>query len=242
MQLQEIGLTKREQKVYLALLELGITTTGPLIKKSQIPNSKIYETLQLLQQKGLVSYIIKGKTKHFQASNPKQILTLYKEKERKLEQLIKNLQQKQLKPKQLHSVELFEDYKAIRNMLISLIENSKKENWYGFSTGNYKNKKIAEFYEWWGAKKASYNLKDHLLISLKNKTNFETIHKDTLKHMKKTLKFSKISFPGDTAIFQDKVIIFNLSEESQTAILITSKDLSEQYKNFFRDLWKIAKP
>ena len=64
--LAEIGLTERESKVYLALLELGSTTTGPLVKKSEVPNSKVYEILESLQNKGLVSWITKGKTKYFQ--------------------------------------------------------------------------------------------------------------------------------------------------------------------------------
>ena len=53
--LQELGLTQREIRVYLALLELGSTTTGSIIKRSEVPNSKIYEILESLQNKGLVS-------------------------------------------------------------------------------------------------------------------------------------------------------------------------------------------
>jgi len=48
--LTEIGLTERESKVYCALLELGQTTTGPLSKKSQVPNSKIYAVLESLEK------------------------------------------------------------------------------------------------------------------------------------------------------------------------------------------------
>ena len=49
--LEEIGLTKSEIKVYLALLELGSSTTGPIVDKSKASSSKIYEILDKLMQK-----------------------------------------------------------------------------------------------------------------------------------------------------------------------------------------------
>lgn len=50
--LEELGLTKSEIKVYLALLELGQSTTGPVVDKAEIASSKIYEILEKLVNKG----------------------------------------------------------------------------------------------------------------------------------------------------------------------------------------------
>ena len=61
--LREAGLTDGEIKVYLALLELGAATTGPIIEKSGIARSIIYQILDKLMQKGLVSMVMKDKTK-----------------------------------------------------------------------------------------------------------------------------------------------------------------------------------
>jgi len=240
-ELKELGLTKREIKVYIALLELGSTTTGPIIKKSEVPNSKIYEVLENLQNKGLVSWIIKGKTKHFQASNPKQLLTLLKDKQRKIENILPQLEAKQKSSQSKKSVELFEGIKAIRNMLLGLIQDTKKgENWYGFSTGESSTEKeIEEFYEWWGALKLNTGLNDHLLISSSNKKEFETsITEEAKEALEKShsLKFSNISFPGDTAIFRDHIIILNWDGDP-TATLITNESLVRQYKNFFTEIW-----
>ena len=52
--LKEAGLTEGEIKVYLGLLELGLSTTGPIIEKSRIARSIIYQILEKLMQKGLV--------------------------------------------------------------------------------------------------------------------------------------------------------------------------------------------
>ena len=62
--LEKIGLTKSEIKVYLALLELGCSATGKIVEKSKASSSKIYEILDRLMQKGLVSFIIKSGIKN----------------------------------------------------------------------------------------------------------------------------------------------------------------------------------
>ncbi len=239
--LKEIGLTKWESQTYIAVLELGSTTTGPLVKKSLIPQSKIYGVLDSLTEKGLVSYIIKGKIKYFQAVNPKRILQLFKEKENQMEKMLMQLEQKQTQDTQ--SVELFSGMKAIKMMFIGMVESIKeKEEWYGFSKGEtVKNPEIEDFYEWWGTQKKIRNINDHLLISLKNKKNFEkSIEKDSLKIVKKITRYSSISFPGDVAIFKNQVVILNW-QENPSAILITNANLAQEYKDFFLGLWKLAK-
>ena len=86
--LEEIGLTKSEIKVYLALLEIGSSSKGPLVKKANITSSKIYEVTDKLIEKGLVSYIIKNNVKYFSAAPPSRIKDYIEEKREKIEQYI----------------------------------------------------------------------------------------------------------------------------------------------------------
>src|SRR3989344_4486298 len=82
--LEELGLTNGEIKVYLALLRLGETTSGPLGEESEISVSKIYSILERLARRGLVSHIVKRKVKYFQAADPGRLLDYIREKENKL--------------------------------------------------------------------------------------------------------------------------------------------------------------
>ena len=79
---EELGLTKGESKVYSYLLKAGISTTGPIVKNSKVAYSKVYEILERLIRKGLISFIIKEKTKHYKALQPSR-LNEYLEKEKK---------------------------------------------------------------------------------------------------------------------------------------------------------------
>ena len=59
--LVNLGLTEGEAKVYTALLGTGSSTVGPIVKASGVASSNIYDILERLIEKGLVSFIIKSK-------------------------------------------------------------------------------------------------------------------------------------------------------------------------------------
>jgi HTH-type transcriptional regulator, sugar sensing transcriptional regulator len=89
--LEDLGLTSGEIKVYLALVRLGETTSGPLIEESVVSASKVYQILDRLAKKGLVSHIVKRKTKYFKAAEPHRLLIYLQEKQDKLKEQKSNL-------------------------------------------------------------------------------------------------------------------------------------------------------
>jgi len=241
--LLDVGLTPREARVYLGLLELGLTTAGPLIKRSEVPNSKIYEILEGLQNKGLVSWITKGKTKYFQAAEPRKILALFEEKKRIIEESLPILEAKVKRSAEKSSVELFEGIKAIRAMFLDLYSSFKPgESIYGFSKGVY-HENALEFYSWLGMLKSKSKALDHLMISLQNKQEFVkffNVKEKMQKSSKWKLRFSTLSFPWDFGIYHDRIIILNWSP-IPTAVVIVNRQLVEQSLSFYLQLWKNAK-
>lgn len=73
MNLEQIGLTRNEGKIYLALLRLGTSKTGHILKQSHLNSGKIYEILESLKLKGLVSETEIDGIKHFTAAPPSQL-------------------------------------------------------------------------------------------------------------------------------------------------------------------------
>ena len=74
--LREIGLTSYETRAYLALIESGVMTASQVSERSDVPYSKIYETLNSLQRKGWIEtkkgrptrYYPKAPSEAFQAT------------------------------------------------------------------------------------------------------------------------------------------------------------------------------
>lgn len=69
--LQEIGLSKREAEVYLALLQKNEFTAPEIAKISTITRTKVYEILQNLVKKGLCNESFKDAMKVYRGVEPK---------------------------------------------------------------------------------------------------------------------------------------------------------------------------
>jgi len=240
--LEHIGLTKGEVRVYLALLQLGQTTTGPIIKESGISSSKVYEILDKLLEKGLISYVEKNKTKHFQATSPKKFENYLEEQSNQLtqkkDQLNKHLpglmalyKEKQI----LQNAQIFVGEKALREMLWDNLEDAKKGEEYYFFGG------AGEEYEQAVNKFYNKYAKERHRKGLITKGLAEKKHKQVLKNNPHVImRYTDFPTPSNIGIFRDTLAIASWSQPP-IGILITSKNLVDQFKLFFNSVWAVAK-
>jgi len=90
--LENIGLTRNQSTVYLALLKLGSSTAQEIINESKLHRSPVYDALEKLEEKGFVSSVVKDFKKYFQASHPKHIYTYLQEKKDELTEIMPELE------------------------------------------------------------------------------------------------------------------------------------------------------
>src|SRR3989338_906394 len=111
--LEDLGLTRAEIKVYVHLLELGTSTAGPILEKTCLQNSVVHRALNSLIEKSLINYILEGKRKLYQATNPENFYTYIDEKKRKFSEILPELKSKEnsLKDKEIATI-----YKGIRGI------------------------------------------------------------------------------------------------------------------------------
>jgi len=231
--LQELGLNRRESLCYTALLELGSSKTGAIVKKTAIPSSKIYEILDKLIKRGLASYVVKNNVKHYQASDPKSLINYIEEKKRKVEKILPELLLKQqLATKQ--SVELYEGQKAIFTLFTNMISDAKPKEQYLVFSINEENKteQANLFFKNLAVRRKEKDLDVRLLKNEKYYTKE--------KHTKVQLRYTSFNLPQGITLFRDNVILLSWVE-SPIAIRIESKAFAHQLQEFFLDLWKSAK-
>jgi len=89
--LEKMGLTRNESIIYISLLKLGITGAQNLVKESELHRSRVYDGLESLQRKGLVSFVIKDYKKHFQAVEPEKLLEYVDEQKEAVKQILPDL-------------------------------------------------------------------------------------------------------------------------------------------------------
>jgi sugar-specific transcriptional regulator TrmB len=78
--LEELGLSVEESKVYLAVLELGGSFASAIAKKAGVARVNCYHTLGNLVKKGLISTLSKNGVKYFTVDSPKILVNQMEEK------------------------------------------------------------------------------------------------------------------------------------------------------------------
>ena len=247
--LQKLGLTYGEARIYSALLKIGSSTVGPIVKESGVAYSKVYEVIQRLIEKGFVSFILKEKTKYFQALEPKRIEDFLnkkemelKEKREILEDLLPSLSSLSLKEDR-QEAEIFIGEKGIITAYDLLLNTAKEKSTlrffymhdkeydhkvYDFYYGNtnYNNKKLAPILK---SKKIRW-------IGIINK---EDVGKDLGKPPKNIEQiYTKIPVPGNIDITDNAILITSWTQKP-VGIFIQSKEIAKNFQKYFDSIWNI---
>lgn len=241
--LEQLGLTSGEARVYLALLNLKSSTVGPIVKESNVSNSKIYDVLERLIEKGLVSFTVKEKTKYFQALPPKRLEDFLKNKEKELEES-KNLltsimpQLENLSDKNTEeSVQIFKGKKGILTAYEILLDSikEKEEVRYFFSNSKEDTKSLEEFYITYPQFKSKMeNYYKTKKITWKGIGKEEGSVDPKWKFMK--IKTTKLPIPGNFDITNNYVLIISW-KETPTGILIRSEEIAKYLLDYFDVIW-----
>ena len=84
--LKNLGLSDKEAKVYLAMLELGPSPVLEISAKADVNRPTAYVQIEALKEKGLVSSQLKGKKQLYIAESPEQLGFLLEREKENLEQ------------------------------------------------------------------------------------------------------------------------------------------------------------
>lgn len=115
--LQLLGLTRDEARVYLALLELGGSYVSAIAKKAKVHRVNCYKILDSLAEKGLVSSVTRNNVKHYRIEDPETLVRIQREKTKHAEKLLPELlsitNALAYKPK----IQYYEGLEGIKNIL-----------------------------------------------------------------------------------------------------------------------------
>ncbi|MFH0979202.1 MAG: helix-turn-helix domain-containing protein [Candidatus Woesearchaeota archaeon] len=242
--LQEFGLTEKEIRVYVKLLELGSATSGELMKVLSLYSKTAYEILDRLIEKGLVSYVVSSNIKHFEAATPEKFLDILSEEESKLKRREASI--KDIIPALLSQRKLGRDpqeatiYKG-KNGLKSVFDDVLKGRGevLVFGAGGKFKATLGSYSDLWHKKRAKLGIPLRVLWNenLRSRTDY-------LKQFGLiSVRFLPKEFdnPAPALIYRDKVAIMIWSE-TPIITLLRSKEVANTFRSYFDTIWrKIAK-
>ena len=242
--LEKIGLNKSEAKVYLSLLDIGSSTTGPIMHRAKVSSSKIYGILARLVEKGLVSSVIKSKTKYYQASPPESLLDYMKEKEEELKKnetqlnkLIPELKLRQSTVEEKQEAQLYIGWKGLMNALNSLLGSlSNGDDYIAFAQTpkEEESKEVKIFFSQLQKRREEKKLNVKIMADSAQKRIFDSEPYSKFKNFQ--VKYMKNSPPG-IVIAKDQIFISTF-EPSPVGVVISSKELAYSFRKYFYGEWK----
>src|SRR3989338_9073672 len=85
--LRNLGLSEGEIRIYSSLLNSGRSSINQIHEKTGIERRNIYDILNKLIERGLVTYITENKRRSFKLSHPNKLLGYIEEKKGELERV-----------------------------------------------------------------------------------------------------------------------------------------------------------
>ena len=238
--LEKLGLHKNSSVVYIALLEMGQSQAGPVVKKTGLHRMSVYNALTDLEERGFITNVSRKNIQLFKAKDPVVLLEYAEKLASVTKEILPELTSLQCKSGPDVEVRTLIGSEGFQTNLRDLIEAAKKaENKTLSIIGGGKD---SDFYNavggWYNTYTSLLNesqIKKRLLapanFSEDFKKNFVNEPNSELKTLTKGL-----AAPSYTRIAGDLVSI-ELYEPQLVVIQIQNKAISQSYLESFDLLW-----
>lgn len=228
--LEKFGLSTNESKVYLACLELGLSRVTEISNKAGIIRETTYGILNSLIRQGIISQIIKAKIRYFEATEPKNLKQILKEKEALIENIVpylNELKKSNLKKPQIQFYQgkeglkiIMEDILSAKTEVLAIVSNKNLTELFQFYFPNFIKRREE-------AKIKIKLISDQEPISTKY-LNFKNLPK-------------KFVFNTGNWIYENKVIMLSLNQKEPIGLLIEDEHIYNFQRDLFNLLWRFLK-
>lgn len=238
--LEQYGLTKKEAKVYLAVLELGQGSVLDITKKTELKRPTIYVTLESLTQQGFVNRIPKGTTTLFSAQDPSLFLSTLEDKQTKIKAILPLLKALHNSSKSKPSIKYYEGKDNVRKLYDDLFKAKQYLFFYGSLKDVFKVlPEIEEVVTPEKILKLNIPVKEILAsgpVDKRYAKRARTVRNS--KYMIKMLKKGE-AFAIDSFIYDDTVVIISVKGNC-FGVVIESKDIADSFKILYELAWQSA--
>ena len=227
--LLKIGLSETESEIYLQLIKKGILTAVSIAKETKIHRRTIYDNLNILQNKGLVTFHLENNVKYFKANSPDILKKNEEERLTEINKILPDLNKYYSTPHKNPQVELFKGLDAVKTLLYDMEKTKSTIYWLGGGFKILDNLNI-------NREKLIKNLSNLNLKIIQPKPNEDIFSKF---FSKSKIKFVNNKYSTGVAffIYDNTVITGNIIHDDFFVIRMIDPSISQAYKNIFDMIW-----
>jgi sugar-specific transcriptional regulator TrmB len=243
--LANVGFTAGEEKVYIALLKIGSSTTGPIAKEAGVSRSKLYEILEKLVRKGMVSHYKQNNRSYFKSAPPERIMEFLDKKEKEMELQKKLFRQslpffeslvgqKELK-KEAEVFEGMDGIKNIRELALSTMKEGETMLYFGNPASGHEY--VLGYWDDWNRRRIAKKISAKIIYN-QDAVKFGERRK---KQVYTQVKYLPQKGSTDAWIeIYDETIAIVLKKTTPMSIVIKNKLVAQSFKTFFNILWTVS--
>ncbi len=228
--LSSLGLTNNQARIYLALLDLGTASVKQVAKKTGFQRPNLYDVLEELKEKGLATYIQKGKASYYTAVDPEELSNMLKEKQALLESVMPMLKESYNFKKEEVSVQVYKGQEGIKSSL-NKVFNYPGTTIYGINIAGQLRAEMPVFAKQFFRRRKESKIKLKAIYTTNNVTDIPDIEARFQK--------SESYNPTVTQIYED-VVLIHIYKPLLIGIEIKSRPVAEAFMKYFDTLWKNA--
>jgi len=232
--LEEAGLTNTEAKVYLMLLESGAALAGSISRNTGIHRRSVYDAIERLVEKGLVSYIKTNNRKYFQAADPQRLVEIIKEKEQRVENLLPELQGLMHRAQEKKETLFFRGKPALKTVFDDQLSEGKDILILGDQVDVQSILKYYFPHFDAARKKKGIHIKMLMNKEVKNDPALKNIPLSEIRYIEKQKGNTSIYIYGSNC----SIVVWDTEPK---AILIREEAIAQSWRSYFDILWRTAK-
>lgn len=235
--MQNLAIDEKQANVYLACLELGTATIQEVADKSGIKRTSIYNFLDEMKQKGLISEITQDRRTLLVAEDPHHLVERARMNVSKMENLLPDLMSIYNLPGNKPKVRFYTGVEGIKKLYMEEVINADGKI-YGFSDYEKMFEAITDWAWLWSfpEERKKRNL-PFLNIAKYGPRGIEIQAKDK-EQLRETKLVTNVEFDTEINIFGNKVAMMSF-RRPYAAVLIEDRAIATTFKSAWKLLWNI---
>jgi predicted transcriptional regulator len=249
--LNKLGISNNEAKVYLELAALGKCTAQQISRRAKIPRGSVYFFLDQLIERGLASSEKKRGTTFFLPHKPQALVRMVEKEQQEIETKLDLAQliSKQLEPffenrfYSVPSIQFFDGAQAVEGMLFEYLDSWMQQLydsdniWWGFQDHKFVelNQKFLELY--WNKKP-----KDQRVQLFSNDALIEKKLAGKVKNREIRSVPPQFRLTSTLWVCGDYIITININDKVQNAFQVKDANLGANLRLIFALLWELTNP
>jgi HTH-type transcriptional regulator, sugar sensing transcriptional regulator len=238
-----IGFSEKEAGVYLALLELGKRTVSPIARLANINRTTVYDILDSLAAKGLVSISGKEPLQEYVAESPDKILKLVQTGIEKKQAQLKQAEEIIPQLKSLHNVtdrpqvRFYEGTEGMEQVYEDTL--TSHETIRAYANVNEMHAALPHYFPKYYKRRTNKGIHIRAIIP-SNQAGIERVSKDKEEARESALvPEDKFYFSPEINIYDNKIMIASWKEK--LGIIIESKEIADAMKTIYELAWAESK-